>query len=130
MANHPLRCVAAFFAANLSYPCVSRLPADAADGPNRVTPSDVAAGRWVDSLLDPNLAAMTRSRTGLPCVRRDGLRSSGQVCEASWSRTRNSNDGAPPFALVDRYGGIFRYIEPVDSVRSAGTSGSSGCRQT
>ena len=34
--------------------------------------------------------------------------------QAKLVRNSNKADGTPPYALVDRYGGVLRYVEPVD----------------
>ncbi len=115
MAIEQRRFVAAFSAATLLFLLTFNLPADAADGPNRVTSSDVAAGRWMDSLLDNDLDSAPRTRPKPP---RPARRAAQRNAKLRGKLVRNSeaSDGTPPFALVDRYGGVLRYVEPVDSV--------------
>ena len=115
MAKKQLRFIAAIAAANFVFLCVAHLSAHAADGPNRVTSSDVAAGRWMDTLLDPDRDVASKKRVSRP---RAQQRTSQRRPSLQGKLVRNSGarDGTPPFALVDRYGGILRYVEPSDSV--------------
>ncbi len=115
MAIQRLHFITAFSAVNLLFLCAANLSTEAADGPNRVTSSDVAVGRWMDSLLDPDLKPAPHSRSNRPRTQR---RVAQQRNSLRGKLVRNSaaTDGTPPFALVDRYGGVLRYVEPVDSV--------------
>ena len=91
------------------------LSADAADRVNRSTPSDVAAGRWMDAFLDPSTPLpAAKPRRAPRQQRRRVQRHSGLT--GKLVRNSDVQDGSPPFALVDRYGGVLRYIEPVKSV--------------
>ena len=87
------------------------------DGPNRATASDVSAGRLIDSLFDPNVP--TKDLFHLPSHRRrrrQSMASRRTALHAKLVHNPNTSDGLPPFALVDRYGGVLRYIEPVDHI--------------
>lgn len=88
---------------------------DAADRPNRVTPSDVAAGRWMDSLLDPSAPAARPQRARQQRPRRPVSARQSNL-RGKLVRNPDVEDGSPAFALVDRYGGVLRYVEPVKSV--------------
>lgn len=87
--------------------------ADAADGPNRLSSSDVAAGRFVDSLLSPRMP-MPGTRPSHP-QRRPAMYRSGSL-RGKLVHNPNAQSGEPEFALVDRYGKILRYVEPSRSV--------------
>jgi len=115
MANHQLRFIAAFVAVNLLYLCAVSPPAGAADRPNRATPSDLTAGRWIDSLLDADLPTNARPRSSRPRPPRQAAQRRTNV-RGKLVKNPKTSDGSPPFAMVDRYGGILRYIEPVDAV--------------
>lgn len=103
------------FAALLVILFVSNATADAADRPNRSTPSDVAAGRWMDALLDPSAQPAAPKRVKKSHPRRPA---SARRVSLSGKLVRNPDtaEGLPPFALVDRYGGVLRYVEPTKSV--------------
>lgn len=73
---------------------------------------DRAAGQMVDSLFEPNAPANLVSKKVQP-PRRGIQRPSLQ---AKLVRN-NAKDGTPAFALVDRYGGILRYVESVEKVK-------------
>ena len=115
MAKQHLRFLAALSATNFIFLIAAHQPVAAADGPNRVTSSDVAAGRWMDSLLDPDRNVASKKRA---VHSRNQQRTSQRRPSVQGKLVRNSDasDGTPPFALLDRYGGILRYVEPVDSV--------------
>jgi len=85
------------------------------DGPNLVSESDVAAGRLIDSFFEPDLPGKTLS----PSNRRRHARSRASrrpALRAKLVHNPDTSDGSPPFALVDRYGGVLRSIEPVDNI--------------
>ena len=114
MANKQFRFLAVLSALNLLF-LFAASPADAADGPNRVTSSDVAAGRWMDSLLDPNQPVSSLTKVNRPRPQRRVAQGRPSLRGKLVRNSRNS-DGSPAFALLDRDGGILRYVEPVDSV--------------
>ncbi|MCG8448804.1 MAG: BBP7 family outer membrane beta-barrel protein [Pirellulales bacterium] len=92
-------------------------PAFAGDGPNRITPSDVAAGQWVDSLLGPEMAQNSqRKPTNSRSHARRRTKQQRAALRGKLVNNPDTSDGTPPFALVDRYGGVVRYIEPVEEV--------------
>jgi len=88
------------------------------DGPNQSSYSDVAVGQMVDSLLTPN------SPKGAPVKQasrqqRPRFHSPSPVRRALSGKLVNNpdtSDGSSEFALVDRYGGVLRYVEPTDDV--------------
>ena len=85
--------------------------AQSGDAPDR------AAARMVDSLFEPSApASFVPGKTSKVPPRRGIKRPSLQ---AKLVRNANSKDGAPAFALVDKYGGILRYVEPVEKVNLA-----------
>ncbi|MAT70261.1 MAG: hypothetical protein CMJ58_12150 [Planctomycetaceae bacterium] len=79
--------------------------------------ADQAAEHFLDVLMAPEapadpLADAASSALGVPssrASRRGGF--SGTLVY-----NPNESDGNPPYALVDRYGGVARYIEPVESI--------------
>jgi hypothetical protein len=74
---------------------------------------DRAAGKMVDALFEPNAPAqLLPGKTQPP---RRGIKR--PTLQAKLVRNANTKDGAPAFALVDRYGGILRYVEPVEKVK-------------
>ena len=87
------------------------------NGPNVTNESDMAAGAMLDSLfspiapVDPLPQATTRAL---------GVQPSKASQRSQWAATLARNpkkgDGNPPYALIDRYGGIQRYVEPSPTV--------------
>jgi hypothetical protein len=76
---------------------------------------DRAAGRMIDSLFEPNapeslIPANQPQQPPRRGVKRPSLK-------AKLVRNSKAKNGAPSYALVDRYGGILRYVEPVDTVK-------------
>ena len=91
------------------------------DGPNKATHTDVAVGQMVDSLLTPNLTnkapAKRVRRTQKPRFHQPSApRNRASGLQATLVNNPDTSDGSPEFALVDRYGGVLRYVEPVDNV--------------
>ena len=115
MAKQHLRFLAALAATNFMFLCAAHQTVQAADGPNRVTSSDVAAGRWMDSLLDPDRDVAAKKRAARPRTSQRGSQRRPSL-QGKLVRNSDAKDGTPPFALLDRYGGILRYVEPVESV--------------
>ncbi len=107
MANVQRRSLAAFSAACATL-FLFGLPTQAADGPNRVSASDVSAGQFVDSLLGPD-APKKRQKTR-PAARRKS------TVRGKLAKNQKTENGLPLFALVDTQGKILRYVEPVKSV--------------
>lgn len=76
---------------------------------------DRAAGRMVDSLFDPNAPKSLISSGNSQLPPRNGVKR--PTLKAKLVRNSKAKDGLPSYALVDRYGGILRYIEPVETVK-------------
>ncbi len=112
--NKSLLNSARWFAASLLLMFAAVAPADAADRPNRSTPTDVAAGRWMDSLLDPSTPLPKSKRAKRPRQRPHAQRQSN--LRGKLVRNPDTEEGLPAYALVDRYGGVLRYVEPVKSI--------------
>ncbi len=74
---------------------------------------DRAAGRMVDALFEPNAPAQLLPKNAQPPRR--GIKR--PTLQAKLVRNATAKDGAPAFALVDRYGGILRYVEPVGKIK-------------
>ncbi|MCC6491945.1 MAG: BBP7 family outer membrane beta-barrel protein [Pirellulales bacterium] len=87
------------------------------DGPNVTRDRDLAAGAAVDSLFDSITGERPRSTAATQAL---GVKRSKAATRPSWSgrlaRNPKPNDGNPPFVLIDRYGGIQRYVEPVAGI--------------
>jgi hypothetical protein len=89
----------------------------AGDGPNQPGEADAAARNLVDGLFtakapeDPLDRAATRAM---------GVKSPQSARRPAWSgrlvRNPRTKDGNPPYALVDQYGGVRRYVEPTPQV--------------
>lgn len=85
------------------------------NGINRTNETDQAAGNMVDAIFDTKVPGSlgknnsTRSRRQPRPTKRAKL-------QAKLVRNSNKAEGEPPYALVDRYGGVLRYVEPVDRV--------------
>ncbi len=79
---------------------------------NRTNETDRAAGNMVDAIFNVPAANPVNSAPRRPKAR-PAQRSKMQ---AKLVRNSNQEEGSPPFALVDRYGGVLRYVEPVDRV--------------
>jgi Putative beta barrel porin-7 (BBP7) len=78
---------------------------------------DLAAGSLVDSLLDP---IADDGRVSNAATKALGGRPSKASIRPQWTarlaRNPNPGDGNPAFVLIDRYGGIQRYVEQSPSV--------------
>ncbi|MCH7751270.1 MAG: BBP7 family outer membrane beta-barrel protein [Planctomycetes bacterium] len=125
MASHRWRSVAALIAAFWMIGILS--PAEslaqsrrhyAGDGPNKASYTDVAVGQMVDALFAPDLSNKAPARQARrqkkprfhqPSASRSGLR-------GTLVNNPDTSDGNSEFALVDRYGGVLRYVEPVDDI--------------
>ncbi len=100
-------CAAVAAACALSFSSVNVLFAQSSAAPDR------AAGRMVDSLFEPNAPAglVPNNKAQLPPRR--GIQR--PTLQAKLVRNKNKQ-GEPAFALVDRYGGILRFVEPVEKI--------------
>ena len=82
-----------------------------------VRDTDRAAGELIDSFFD---SAAEGSRSTRPVKDALGGQSSRASARPEWTarlaRNPKANDGNPPYALIDRYGGIQRYVEPTPTV--------------
>ncbi|HEX6962562.1 MAG TPA: BBP7 family outer membrane beta-barrel protein, partial [Lacipirellula sp.] len=87
------------------------------DGPNVTMDRDLAAGSLVDALLDPIAEdgkvanATTKALGGKP-----SKASIRPQWTARLARNPNPGDGNPTYVLIDRYGGVLRYVEQSRSV--------------
>lgn len=100
-------CATAAAACALSFLSANVLFAQSSASPDR------AAGRMVDSLFEPKAPAgfVPNNKPQLPPRR--GIQR--PTLQAKLVRNKNKQ-GEPAFALVDRYGGILRYVEPVEKI--------------
>ena len=82
---------------------------------NRSASPDATAGKMVDSLFEPKAPASlvpgNAPRKLQPRRALNRARIQGKLV-----RNPNTRAGAPPFALVDQYGGVLRYVEPVEKI--------------
>jgi len=87
------------------------------NGPNVTNETDQAVSDLVDSLFSPLAPADPLPSATSKLM---GLEPPKTARRTQWSarlaRNPNLDDGNPPFALIDRYGGIQRYVEPVAEV--------------
>jgi hypothetical protein len=87
------------------------------DGPNVTTDRDMAVGSLVDSFFAP-LTSDARPVRG--ATRALGGQPSKASIRPQWTarlaRNPKSGDGNPPYVLIDKYGGIQRYVEPVPQI--------------
>ena len=102
-------CAAVTAACAFAFSCLNTVSAQSSASPDR------AAGRMVDSLFEPNApASLTAGNTPQQPPRRGVKR---PTLKAKLVRNTSGKDGAPAFALVDKYGGVLRYVEPVEKVK-------------
>jgi hypothetical protein len=94
-----------------------RTAAQPLDGPNVTNDRDMAVGSMVDSFFEP---LTTDSRPVRGATRALGGQPSKASIRPQWTarlaRNPKPKDGNPPYVLIDRYGGIQRYIEPVPQI--------------
>jgi hypothetical protein len=87
-----------------------------APAPQRPVDRDQAAGALVDSLFEP-LAADHVSGVAKRAL---GGQPSRASIRPQWTarlaRNPKAGDGNPPYVLIDRYGGIQRYVEPTPGI--------------
>lgn len=76
---------------------------------------DRVAARAVDSLFEPNAPAGFVPNSTVQQPPRRGVKRPS--LQAKLVRNSKAKDGAPSYALVDKYGGILRYVEPVEKVK-------------
>ncbi|BBO30602.1 BBP7 family outer membrane beta-barrel protein [Lacipirellula parvula] len=78
---------------------------------------DLAAGAAIDSLFD---SAAEGSRSDAPVKKALNGQTSKASVRPQWTarlaRNPKPDDGNPPYVLIDRYGGIQRYVEPTPTV--------------
>ena len=98
-------------------PGIPGLTLRAYDGPNRANETDLAAGRLVDSLFESDapadpltggMADAAGEALGIP--RSEAIRRGGW--QGRLAVNPDPSDGSPPFVLLDRYGGVKRFVEP------------------
>jgi len=95
--------------------CQAQVRLNAGDRPNQLTPTDVSVGRMIDSIFEPDAPA--RVGSGSNVSRPAPSRKPGTASlQAKLVHNPNTRGGAPPYALVDRHGGILRYVEPVQRI--------------
>ncbi|QDT71151.1 BBP7 family outer membrane beta-barrel protein [Lacipirellula limnantheis] len=82
-----------------------------------VRDADRAAGELIDSFFD---SAADGSRSMRPVKNALGGQPSKASVRPQWTarlaRNPKADDGNPPYVLIDRYGGIQRYVEPTPTV--------------
>jgi len=79
------------------------------------SPSEIAAGQWLDSFFETNAPTSLMLESN-PRRHTRGLPKRRAAARTRLVRNPESKDGAPPYALIDRYGGVQRYVEPVETV--------------
>jgi hypothetical protein len=93
-----------------------RRPAQSSDEPNITGEQDAAAGDLVDSLFAPFAPVDPLTAVATGAVGGPAPRSRRPTWSARLARNPHPEDGQPPFVLIDRYGGIQRYVEPTSGV--------------
>ena len=87
------------------------------DGPNQSTHTDMAVGEMVDALLTPNLPNSAPAKRFRPSRKpRFHRPSPPSALTGKLVNNPDTSDGGSEFALVDRYGGVLRYVEPLGDV--------------
>ena len=115
MALPTQRFLTAMVATSFLLPFVTCMRVNAADGPNRITSSDAAAGRWMDSLLNSKSQKLQQSRANRIRPTRS-LSQQRPSLQGKLVKNTSTRDGSPLYALVNRQGKILRYVEPVKSI--------------
>src|SRR5690349_3560178 len=91
--------------------------AQTAPSRRNVRDADRAAGELIDSFFD---SAAEGSRSTRPVKNALGGQPSKASVRPQWTarlaRNPKADDGNPPYVLIDRYGGIQRYVEPTPTV--------------
>lgn len=117
--------IAAFWTISLQVPMESSAQSSgryANDGPNQSTYTDVAVGQMVDALLSPDLSGPAPRQYAAPHpqpkhrVPKFQAYSPPGPLKGRLVNNPDTTDGSSEFALIDRYGGVLRYVEPVDNV--------------
>lgn len=112
-------CCCAAFAAHAAHgqtPARSRRAPQPSNAPNVTGESDAAASELVDSLFSPfapadPLPGVATRAMGVPETKAQRPKWSARL-----ARNPHAEDGNPPFVLIDRYGGVQRYVEPTANV--------------
>ena len=87
------------------------------NGPNITTERDLAAGAMIDSIFAPLAPVDPLPRAAAKAMGVDPSKASVRPqWTARLARNPKADDGNPPFVLIDRYGGIQRYVEPSPQV--------------
>ncbi len=102
-------CAAVTAACVFAFSCLNTASAQSSASPDR------AAGRMVDSLFEPNAPTSLTAGNTLQQPPRRGVKR--PTLKAKLVRNTSGKDGSPAFALVDKYGGVLRYVEPVEKVK-------------
>ena len=84
------------------------------ESPHELNYTDVAVGKMVDSLAAGKAKPGSWNRTAQEPTRRAIPQAS--VAGGMLVENPDTSKGAPPFALVDRYGAVLRYVEPVKDI--------------
>lgn len=114
MSRYRRRLCAAVTAAHLLATCIAVESTHAVDGPNLVAPREVAAGKWFDSLFAPQRPVAEKS-VNLQRRHRRRMQRSIKI-QGKLLNNPDTSDGSPPYVIVDSYGGVLRYVEPVDNI--------------
>jgi hypothetical protein len=81
------------------------------DGPNLSMDRDLAAGNLVDSLIDPIAENGKVTNAATRALGKPSKASLRPQWTAKLARNPKQGDGHPAYVLIDRYGGIQRYVE-------------------
>jgi hypothetical protein len=84
--------------------------------PNRTGEADAAATSLVDSLFTPFAPADPLATETSRALGATGTRAAKPKWAGKLARNPNPGDGNAAYVLIDRYGGIQRYVEPVKGI--------------
>ncbi|MCH2115108.1 MAG: Lpg1974 family pore-forming outer membrane protein [Pirellulales bacterium] len=102
----------AIAAGHLLVICIAMGTVQATDRPNRDASKAVATPKWLDPLIDP--VVLTASESAPRKGRRHRFAPRRGPVHGKLVNNSNTSNGSPAFAIVDRYGGVLRYVEPVE----------------
>lgn len=85
------------------------------DGPNPTNETDLAAGEMLDSLFSSERPSRNlfgkANGTKLP-RRQQSVATTRGAWQGRLAENPDQSDGSPPYVLLDRYGGVKRFVEP------------------
>lgn len=87
------------------------------DGTNPSSEADIAFGSMIDSLFAPLAPEDPLPQAAVKAMGAEPTKAARRpTWHARLVHNPDTSEGNPPFALVDRYGGIKRYVEPIEGI--------------